>query len=301
MTSVADFIKLSKIDTHNHLDIGMRYSSYVPWAGFYIPDFPVTQCMSEDDLFSLIAPYTHARTRTEKDVFNLFNLSLTEAVADGITVVEGIIDIGMAQHCNGIEGFANIISKTIEKFKDRLVLHPILGVDSSDMANTPAKLMLQLLRTGLFAGIDLYGKDITAHPESHKELFKLADNFGLKKEIHGEYCSTPEMLLNMIKILMPDEVQQGICAAKSKETMKYIADNKIKMNICPQLCVQTGALKKYGTCPIRKFADSNIRVSLCTDSLLLFNKSLSEQCSALCNDNLFTKEEMIELLESAKN
>ena len=38
MISVTDFVSLPKVDAHNHLNLGMRYASYVPWAGF-IPDF----------------------------------------------------------------------------------------------------------------------------------------------------------------------------------------------------------------------------------------------------------------------
>ena len=40
MVSVSEFKKRAKMDAHNHLNLGMRYASYVSWAGFYIPDFP---------------------------------------------------------------------------------------------------------------------------------------------------------------------------------------------------------------------------------------------------------------------
>ena len=39
MTSVADFIKLQKVDFHNYIQLGMSYPSFVTWAGYYIPEF----------------------------------------------------------------------------------------------------------------------------------------------------------------------------------------------------------------------------------------------------------------------
>lgn len=299
MTSIADFIKLPKIDTHNHLDLGMRYSSYVPWAGFYIPDFPSTKCADEEVLFSDVHPYTHARNRTEKDVLDILNLSLTEAVSDGVTVVEGTVDLGLMQRCSGINGFAEVITKTIQKFKDRIAFNPVLGINSEDSNRLSEKWMLQLLRTGLFTGVDLYGKDVQLHPEDHAELFKIADNFGLKKKVHGEYCTDPKQLLTLVKTLSPDEIQQGTSASKDKEVMKYLYENEITMNLCPQMCIKTGVLKAYGECPIKRLADAHVHVTLCTDSLLVFNKSISEQCMELCNAGLFTKDEMIELITPA--
>lgn len=299
MTSVADFIRLPKVDTHNHLDIGMRYSSYVPWAGFYIPDFPPTGCAPEDTLFSEIEPYTHARTRTEKDVLDLLNLSLMEAVGDGVTVVYGTVNFNLMQHCNGVEGFAEVINKIIEKYKDRVTLIPILGIDSSDKTHIFEKSVIQLIRSQVFKGIDVYGEEAATNPEDFKEIFKLAENFGLKKKIHGEYCKTTEQLLSAIKTISPDEIQQGTAAVNDKSIMRFIADHNITMNLCPQMCIKTGVLKEYHECPMRKLADANIHVTLCTDSLLVFNKSISEQCSELCNAGLFTKDEMIKLISPA--
>ena len=88
MMSVSDFISLPKIDAHNHLNLGMRYASYAPWAGFYIPNFP-RKMNGLGEMHEIIGNFTRPRAKTMKDVTDLLVLSLTDAVADGVTVLEG--------------------------------------------------------------------------------------------------------------------------------------------------------------------------------------------------------------------
>ena len=75
MISVTDFAALPKVDAHNHLNLGMRYASYVPWAGFYIPDFP-RKMSGLEEMHDVISMYTRTRPRTAKDAQDLITLSL---------------------------------------------------------------------------------------------------------------------------------------------------------------------------------------------------------------------------------
>lgn len=68
MTSVADFIKLPKKDFHSSLDLGMRYPSFVTWAGFYVPDFPEDGSPVKIEMRSQVHEYTSMRIATEDDI-----------------------------------------------------------------------------------------------------------------------------------------------------------------------------------------------------------------------------------------
>ena len=87
MMSVSDFISLPKIDAHNHLNLGMRYASYAPWAGFYIPNFP-RKMKGLDEMHEIIGEYTRPRAKTMRDVTDLLVLSINDAIADGVKVLE---------------------------------------------------------------------------------------------------------------------------------------------------------------------------------------------------------------------
>ena len=79
MTSVADFIKLPKKDFHSSLDLGMRYPSFVTWAGFYVPDFPEDGSPVKIEMRSQVHEYTSMRIATEDDMKKLLFLSISDS------------------------------------------------------------------------------------------------------------------------------------------------------------------------------------------------------------------------------
>ena len=99
MTSVADFIKLPKKDFHSSLDLGMRYPSFVTWAGFYVPDFPEDGSPVKIEMRSQVHEYTSMRIATEDDIKKLLFLSISENLADNIIQTNAAIDSKLFQNC----------------------------------------------------------------------------------------------------------------------------------------------------------------------------------------------------------
>ena len=108
MRSVSEFISLPKVDAHNHLNLGMRYASYVTWAGFYIPDFP-RPLNGLGEMHEIIGQYTRPRTKTSQDVADLITLSVQDAIADGVAVLEGSVDINFVNHCGGVDNLLKLV------------------------------------------------------------------------------------------------------------------------------------------------------------------------------------------------
>ena len=76
MTSVADFIKLQKVDFHNYIQFGMSYPSFVTWAGYYIPEFDDKQKRLSKEFQDDFISFARLRIKNQKDMQNLFTLSL---------------------------------------------------------------------------------------------------------------------------------------------------------------------------------------------------------------------------------
>ena len=53
-----------------------------------------------------------------------------------------------------------------------------------------------------------------------------------------------------------------------------------------------GAVKSLEEHPIKKIVEAGIRVSISTDDLLFFNKSVSEQCFDLVKANVLTTDQI---------
>jgi adenosine deaminase len=296
MVTVEDFINCPKVDAHNHLNLGMKYSSYVPWAGFYIPDFPRKLKGLDDMHANIIAPYTRPRIKTAKDVEDVLTLSIKDAIADGVKVLEGSIDIQFVHHLGSTENLCELISKLVKKYSDKILVLPELGMGKTFGMEKIQKWAPELLESKVFKSIDLYGPEVEDGIEDFKNIYQLASKLGLKKKAHIGEFSNADSVKRFVEFFELDEVQHGIGASSSIDVMKFLRDNKIRCNMCPESNVMLGAVESYEKHPIRKMLDFGIDCTINTDDLLLFNKTNSEQCVELVKANLFTCDELKKLI-----
>ncbi len=89
-----------------------------------------------------------------------------------------------------------------------------------------------------------------------------------------------------------DEIQHGIAAADLPTVMRFLADNRIRLNICPTSNVMLGRVKDLATHPVRKLYDAGIRVTINTDDFLVFGRSVSEEFLGLYQAGTFTAAEL---------
>ena len=90
-------------------------------------------------------------------------------------------------------------------------------------------------------------------------------------------------------------MQHGIGAAQSAEVMIWLADNGIRLNVCPASNIILKRARSYKTHPIRILFDHGVKVTVNTDDVLLFDKGNSEQYLQLCKTGLFSPEELDEI------
>lgn len=299
MISVTDFVSLPKIDAHNHLNLGMRYASYVPWAGFYIPDFP-RKMNGLEEMHEVIGAYTRTRTKTAKDAQDLITLSIQDAIADGVTILEGSIDISFVHHCNNnVDSFLKMIQKLLNKFSPSIKFLPELGMGKTFDKVKINKWAPACIESGLFKSIDMYGPEVKEGIEEFKDIFDLAGKLGLKKKAHVGEFSNAKSVKEFVEYFDLDEVQHGIGAAQDDSVMQFLKNRNVRLNITPASNVMLSAVPSLEEHPIKKLVKAGVRVSIATDDLLFFNRSVSEQCADLVNAGLFTKEEVIQLLNKA--
>ncbi|MBP7479327.1 MAG: adenosine deaminase [Spirochaetaceae bacterium] len=301
MISVTDFVSLPKVDAHNHLNLGMRYASYVPWAGFYIPDFP-RKMSGLEEMHDVIGMYTRTRTRTAKDAQDLITLSIQDAIADGVTILEGSIDISFVHHCNNnIDTFLTMIEKILSKFSNSITFLPELGMGKTFDKLKIKKWAPACMESGLFKSIDLYGPEVIEGIDEFKDIFDAASRLNIKKKAHVGEFSDAKSVRDFIEYFDLDEVQHGIGAAQDEKVIEFIKKRNVRLNITPASNVMLSAVPSLEEHPIKKLVQSGVKVSIATDDLLFFNRSVSEQCADLVNAGLFTKQEVITLLANSVN
>lgn len=77
--------------------------------------------------------------------------------------------------------------------------------------------------------------------------------------------------------------------------MKYLANNKIQLNICPSSNVLLSRVASYDVHPIRILYDNGVPVTINTDDVIVFGNSVSEEYLNLYNSGLFSAEELNEI------
>lgn len=298
MATVSDFLTLEKVDAHNHLNLGMRYASYVPWAGYYIPNFP-RKMNGLGEMHEVIGQFTRNRSATAKDAQDLFTLSIQDAIADGITILEGSFDISFVHHCNdSVDEYINLIDKLVKKFEKSIDVRPELGMGKLFDKTKIDTWVPPLLESGIFKSIDLYGPEVEDGLDQFKYIYELAGKLGIKKKAHVGEFSDAKSVRSFIEFFELDEVQHGIGAASDDSILQFMKDRNIRCNITPASNVMLSAVKSLEEHPIKKIVEFGIPVTICTDDLLFFNRSVSEQCADLVNANVLTMEQIKTILQN---
>jgi adenosine deaminase len=93
-------------------------------------------------------------------------------------------------------------------------------------------------------------------------------------------------------VLELDEVQHGIAAAESPEVMRFLADHRIRLNVCPTSNILLGRVKRLEDHPIRKLFDAGVRVTVNTDDAIVFGVGVSEELLRLHQADVFSAAEL---------
>jgi len=288
--------KQPKADTHNHLNLSMEYSDYKKWAGFEIPNFP-RKMNGLDEMHEIIGQYTRPACTTAQHVIDLIEMSIMTAIKDNVVCIEGSVDIGFIKQFNeNLDAFLEGISGIVKKYKNKIKIIPELGISKTIDQSFLKQWIEPMISSKVFKNIDLYGPEVSEGIEQCVYIFKLAEKYGLKKKAHVGEFSDAASVKYFVEMFDLDEVQHGIGAAQNDKVLQFLADRKIRCNVCPQSNIMLGAAKDLKSHPLRKMMDAGVPISIGTDDILFFGKTNSEQFYDLVKVNLITEKEADKLM-----
>lgn len=149
-----------------------------------------------------------------------------------------------------------------------------------------------------FKSVDICNNEFAQPIRNFKPIYKRAKALGLRLKAHvGEFGSADDVM-EAVEELELDEVHHGIAAAQSVQIMKWLANNRIQLNICPTSNVMLKVVDCYANHPIRRLFDYSVPVTINTDDLLIFNQSISQEYLNLMNSKLMAAEELNAIREA---
>jgi len=277
-----------KSDTHNHLNLSMKYEHYKHWSGVVIPNFP-RKMAGLDEMHQVIGSYTRPRCKTAKDVKALFEMSIQDAIADNVVWLETSIDIGFIKHYNNnIDKLLSDVSGLVSKYKKQIEICPEVGIPKTLDRDFIRTWVYPLFESKIFKNVDLYGPEVFEGIEDFGYIFKLAEKHNIKKKAHIGEFSDAHSVRKFVEFFELDEVQHGIGAASDDSVLKFLADRKIRCNVCPMSNVMLSAVPSLKKHPIKKMIDAGIPIGLGTDDLLFFGKTNSDQLYDMLECGLIT-------------
>ena len=107
----------------------------------------------------------------------------------------------------------------------------------------------------------------------------------------------PESVWDAIKVLNSERIGHGITTIQDPELVKYVAENKIPLEVCPTSNVFTKHyVKSMEEHPVRALYDAGILVTIGSDDPVFFKTTVNEEYYNLYSKLNFTISEIEDLI-----
>lgn len=285
--------KIPKSDLHNHQSRAANKHDLERWLNIKIPSFSKVNSVYEMDNWyrQNIKGLTATRERFELKIQSAFY----EAKRENIKVLCLSIGPGDKQYFdNDIQEFIITIEKYRKEIAPDITFIPEISLcrtDNNDFNQYQVASVLDLLKLNYFTSIDLVG-DENISPAPFSELWRTCKALGMITKIHVGESASYENIYEAIKELDVHDIQHGISASESPELMNMLREKNITLHICPTSNVMLNNTSDYTFPQLRVLIDNDIKVTLNTDDLLIFDSTISEEYLKLYQSGNFSAQEL---------
>jgi adenosine deaminase len=284
--------KVPKSDLHNHSMMGGRLRMMEKFSGIKLEKF-----RNGDNGIHGINVWLGKVYRPLFELPGAFKAAVdaafVQAKSDGVRVLEMSMDAFMGRLFNiRPEEIVSTFAASHQAIAPEIDFRPELGFSKALPVRTLLSCFEPYIGMDYFRSIDLYDIEDAQPLENFREFFRFAKKAGMKCKAHAGEFGNAESVRSTVEILGLDEVQHGIGAAESPEIMKWLYQNGISLNVCPESNISLKRVKSYKTHPIRVLFDHGVKVTVNTDDVMLFNAGNSEQFMKLYKSGLFSAGEL---------
>lgn len=289
--------QVPKSDLHNHSSRGGNVKYIEWWVGKPIEQ-PPPKFSDLDAAQHWYEANIKIHCKGQTGYLKRLEAAFYQAKQDGVSVLSMSFGMGeQIQFDNSLRKFVDVIIKAHKEIAPEIIFLPEICFGRTSDIRPAEEFLEEALTLDFFKSIDLVGDD-TQPVHNYKSIYRTAKKHGLILKAHvGEFGSA-ESIREAVETLELHQVQHGIAAVQSKEVMKWLAENKIQLNICPTSNVMLSRVADYARHPIREIYHYGIPVTINTDDMLIFNQSVSEEYFNLFNAGLFSAEELNDIRET---
>jgi adenosine deaminase len=286
--------RFPKADLHNHGWAGADPASVAAILG--------TKCAPLDRRLTSMAEMhawaaDHFGNPDPKLRPQLFEAAFARAAKDGLARFELGDDVWAITLDGSAENVTNILKRAHQRGAPGVEWIPQLGMSRHCRIEDIRRWMEPFLELRFYRTLDLSGDEFAQPIENFKPLYRLAKENRLRLKAHVGEWGDADSVRRAVEVLELDEVQHGIAAADSPSVMRFLADHRIRLNLCPTSNLMLGRVDSLASHPIRKLFDAGVRVTVNTDDMAMFGQSVSHEFLNLYKAGCLDEKELDQIRE----
>ena len=282
---------IPKSDLHNHAGRGGSQCYIANWANVKI-DPPDELFSSLDDMQVWFEQHVKIHCPGIAGYLKRLEAAFAQAKADNIKVLALNFGLDEVKGLGGMEHFVKTIHALHTAFAPETEFLPELSLNRACNTDRIYNDVEEALSYRWFASIDICCNELAQPIEPFHKIYRLAQSLGVKRKAHVGEFGTADDVIEACELLELDEVHHGIAAAASVPAMRWLSKHKIQLNVCPTSNILLGRAKSYQEHPIRALHDHDVKVTINTDDLLIFNQSASQEYQNLYSAGCMTGYEL---------
>jgi len=165
----------------------------------------------------------------------------------------------------------------------------------TDHASQLLERIAEVRELGLI-GIGIGGWEEGYPPEMFEAVYERARELGFHTTAHAGEGAGPSSVWGAIRALRVDRIGHATRAAEDPELVRYLAEHRVPLELCPLSNVRTGVIPSIREHPVRRFFDLDIPISLNTDDPLFFGNRLADEFVAAQQAHGFSPQEIKRLI-----
>ncbi|MEW2545687.1 adenosine deaminase [Streptomyces sp. NPDC047002] len=143
-------------------------------------------------------------------------------------------------------------------------------------AEETARLAVDLRPDGL-VGFGLGGPEIGVPRPQFKPYFDRAVAAGLHSVPHAGETTGPETVWDALRELRAERIGHGTSAVRDPELLRYLAEHRVPLEVCPTSNIATRAVATLDEHPIALMVEAGVLVTVNSDDPPMFGTDLNQE------------------------
>ena len=223
--------KSPKADLHNHFVLGGSRKYLLKQSGRNIQPI-MNPLHSMEEMHAWNAANIGHFFDTPNGRRMLIKAAFMQAKEDGVTILEIGEDVwGLGAFFNEhIDELVDAFETAHKEIAPEIELRLQIGLSRHCKIDYLEDCLSHFWGCKAFYSIDLYGDELAQPIENFIPIYRRAKIEGLRLKAHVGEWGTADDVRRAVECLELDEVQHGIAAAKDASVIRFLADNRIRLN-----------------------------------------------------------------------